>query len=181
MDEIKFWNFKIGLEVSARYHDWRRATFESYLSYARLATFVGALITLLTALNPLSWAPTLVVPIIAVTSVIVAVVNLIELSFGLAKSALDHTDLYRRFAALQAKVARGQQDWERLLPEWEAEAAEIRRDEPPTFWAVYAKCWNQSIDRHQLERKGYYRPVSLWQRLLGNFKHFSPQDFPAEA
>ena len=35
-----------------------------------------------------------------------------------------------------------------LLNDWQADAALIRKGEPPTMWAVYAMCWNQVMDRH---------------------------------
>jgi hypothetical protein len=48
-------------------------------------------------------------------------------------------------------------------------------------WAVYARAWNQVIEHHSAERAGYYRKISLWRGVLGNFIHFNPQNFPAIA
>jgi hypothetical protein len=71
--------------------------------------------------------------------------------------------------------------WKGQLPEWEAEVQSIRQDEPPTLWAIYAICWNQTIERHQLERKGYFRIVKPWQSALRHLVKFRPHDFPAQA
>jgi hypothetical protein len=178
MDET-LWKFRFGVEVSTLYHDWRRAHLVALVRVARAATFAGAIITLLTALNPLDWAPHSVALVVGVTAVAIACINLWELVFHLNEIALQHTELYRRFMKLQETIAREQGLWKERLPQWEAEAAAIRSDEPPTMWAVYAEGWNQSIDRYQLDKKGYYRPVRLWQHWLRHVLHFNPQDFPA--
>lgn len=181
MDELKYWEFKIGVEVSTRYHDWRRGTYQSFTRITRAVTFLGAVFTLLTAFNPLNWAPQAVAWSIACLAVVIAVVNLLELVFDFGGSVFRHTDLYRRFMKLQEKMTEQQKSWQSFLAEWEAEAQAIRRDEPPTMWAIYAICWNQTIDRHQLERKGYYRNVGWLRYWFRNFVQFSPQDFPAAA
>jgi hypothetical protein len=167
------------IEVSARYHEWRRATLETELLFARSATFVGAIFTLITAFNPLDWAPHSVTAAIALGTSLIGVVNLWELVFKLSERTLAHIELYKRFMGLQEKIARAGDNWRSMLPGWQADAAAIRVDEQPTMWVVYAECWNQSIDRLRLEKTGYYRPVKWWQHLLRNILKFSPQSFPA--
>jgi hypothetical protein len=179
MIDPELWNFKFEIEVSARYHDWRRATLRSLQTFARGATFVGAIFALITAFNPFDWAPHSVTTAVALGTTLVAVVNLWELVFGLSGKTLAHIELYRRFMQLQEKIARAGDDWRSHLPGWQADATAIRTDEPPTMWAVYAECWNQGIDRLSLEKPGYYRKVGLWQHLLKNMWQFSPQNFPA--
>jgi hypothetical protein len=179
--DLSFWNFKFGVEVSTLYHDWRRGTLEAAVRFARGATFLGAIFTLLTALNPFDWAPHFVIWSITAWTIAIACINLWELVSHLNETALKHTDLYRRFMSLQEEMARERLSWKELLPEWEAEAVAIRSDEPAVMWAVYAECWNQVMDRYQLEKKGYYRPVQLWQHALRNLFQFSPRNFPASA
>lgn len=179
MDERDFWRLKFGIEVSTRYHDWRRATFETSARFVKVVTLVGAIFTLLTAFNPLDWASLTVAKTIGFCSVIIACINLVDLIWDFNGMALRHTELYRRFKELQEKIARGGADWKAHHAEWEADAQAVRRDEPPTMWAVYAMCWNQTLDRHQAEQKGYLRPVSRWQHELRNVRQYRPQDFPA--
>jgi hypothetical protein len=181
MTDPKLWNFQFGVEVSTRYHDWRRGTLEARVRFARLATLAGAILTLLTAFNPLSWAPHSVEWTVAGLAAVIAGINLWELVSNLGEAARTHTELYRRFMELQEQIAKHRDSWEAHLADWEAEAVTIRRDEPPTMWAVYAEAWNQTLDHYQLERKGYYRPVSFWQHMFKNVIQFRPQDFPAAA
>jgi hypothetical protein len=179
MIDLELWNFKFEIEVSARYHDWRRATLGSMQTLARAATFVGAIVALITAFNPFDWAPHYVTVAVATGTALVAIVNLAELVFGLSEKTLKHIELYRRFMQLQEKIARAGANWPSDLPKWQADAIAIRIDEPPTMWAVYAECWNQTMDRLSLDRPSHYRKVEWWQRLLGNTLQFSPQNFPA--
>jgi hypothetical protein len=185
MDDPKLWNLKFGVNVSALYHAWRRATLEWRVRLVRGATFVGAVLTLLTAgFGFASHTTNTIISILAVIgilAIIIAVANLVDLVSDFDGQARQHAELYRRFVSLQERIARDGASWETRLPEWEAEALAIGRDEPPTLWAVYAMCWNQEMERHQLERKGHYRPISWWQNLMRNFIEFKPQDFPATA
>ena len=119
-------------------------------------------------------------PVVAVSNVIIAAVVLADLVFGFGESARQHTDLYRRFNAVQEKIARHREDSSARLAEWEAEVVEIRRDEPPVLWAVYATCWNQVIERRQADRS-HLRKIEWYQRLLRNFLQFRPIDFPLGA
>jgi hypothetical protein len=107
MDDETFWNLKISVEVSARYHDWRRSTMETYVRCARGATLLGAIITLATAFNPLNLASPSVVNLVALLAFIIACINLLELVSDLDGRARLHTDLYRRFVALQGKNVQG--------------------------------------------------------------------------
>lgn len=172
----EIWDFKFGVEVSARYHDWRRGTIEASKRFAKAATLVGAIVTLLTAFNPLDWAPHVVGNTIIALSALIAIINLWELAVRLDELALRHNDLYRRFSALQAKMAKHP---DALLNEWQAEAAEIRRDEPPTMWAVYATCWNQTVERYHPEEKLHSRKIGRVANMLRNLFQFRPSDFPA--
>jgi hypothetical protein len=138
---------------------------------------VGAAIGLVTAFS----APETLAHLIAAVSAIIALVSLFDLVMNLGESAYKHEELYKRFKQLQAEIDRhGFNAQEKQLAEWQAQAQLIRVDEPPTLWAVYAKCWNQVIERHGTERRGYYRRVAWWQSLVGGVIAFNPQDFPPQ-
>ena len=97
MVSTDLWELKFGIEVSARYHEWRRDTMESNGRKTRAATFAGAIAILLTALSSSElWA-------IVSLAIIIALVNLWELIAGWPKAACVHADLYRRFAELRRR------------------------------------------------------------------------------
>lgn len=179
MRDREFWELKFSVEVSTRYHDWRRTTFEGWARIIKVVTLIGAVFTLLTAFNPLQWETTSVQAAIAASAVVIACMNLVDLIWDFNGMALRHTELYRRFKELQEKIARQSSDHADHLDEWNGDAQAIRRDEPPTYWAIYAMCWNQTLARYQTGEKGYLRPVGLLQKVFKNVFYFRPQDFPA--
>jgi hypothetical protein len=168
MISTELWQLKFGVEVSGRYHEWRRDTMESNSRNTRAATFAGSIVTLATALSSSNPGA------IASLAIIIAVANLWELIAGWPRAVCVHTEPHRRFAELQAKVLKVVEPDPLQIADWEAEAALIRRDEPPTMWAVYAMCWNQTIARHETQEKGYYRDILCWQHAFANLLHFTP-------
>jgi len=80
--------------------------------------------------------------VVAIASIVVGVVNLVDLVLQIDSGARTHTSLYQRFKALQEKMARNQRQWDTLLPEWQGEAQSIRIDEPSNYWAIYTLAWN---------------------------------------
>jgi hypothetical protein len=178
MDNLELWNLRWSVETSARYHDWRRSRLWFIVRTVRMTTLGGAVVVLVTALNPALLGTGPVSLIVALASILIAVVSLLDLVLNFSGSAQRHEELYRRFKELQADIERFGFEPEKHIAEWEAKAQTIRIDEPPTLWAVYASSWNQTIERYSSERKGYYRKIAWWQRLLSGFLHFTPQDFP---
>ncbi len=174
-----FWELKFGVEVSARYHDWRRATLSRYLSVVRLVSICGSIIAVLAVTRWFESFGVTVDETTVVFGLLVALVNIVDLTFHFDDRALRHQELYVRFKKLQEDIARHQAQREELMPTWEGEAQSIRRDEPPTFWAVYALCWNQTIDRYRLEHRAYFRKIGPMKSLLRNFVKWSPLSFPA--
>lgn len=178
----EFWKLKFGVEVSARYHEWRHGTMVAAQRFARTVTLIGAVATLLTALNPVGLASHTVERAVIVLSVIVACINLWELVSHLDEHALLHKELYRRFMALQSEMARLADQSEAHIRQWEGEVAIIRADEPPTMWAVYAMCWNQTAGRHyEAELPSHMRKVGPIFYFLRNIVQFRPDDFPPAA
>jgi hypothetical protein len=181
MDDLELWNLRWSVETSARYHDWRRTSLSTVVRLVRLVTLTGAIVALVTAFSSYHLDTLWASIIVGAFSVLIAVVNLLDLVENFTGTAQRHETLYQRFKHLQAEIERYSAEPEKHLAEWRAEAQTIRIDEPPTLWAIYAKSWNQTIERYAVERKGYYRQISWWQSLLGHVRHFTPQDFPAAA
>jgi hypothetical protein len=165
---------RFNLEVSARYHDYRRATLGTRVTFVRLISLVGSVASLLAVSN---WVESVekMVLWVAWISVGVGVFNLIDLVFHFDADARLHTALFQRFKGLLEEMARHQADCERQIPEWEAEAQAIRGDEPPTYWALYALAWNQSVEKYEVT--SHKRPVRWWQKVAANWLQFRPDQF----
>ena len=171
-DSKELWNLKFSVEVSTRYHDWRRAMLGTYVDLVRIITLLGAGLSLMGLVAKEQWTVA-----IAVSCAVIAVVTLADIGFGLDEKARRHTDIYRRFKSLQSDMARHQSDWETKLAEWEAQAQEIRQDEPAVLWALYVRSWNQTILRHNAD-SAFRRQIRWWHLLLGRFFRFRPESFP---
>lgn len=115
----------------------------------------------------------------SVMLVVVLATNLFELVFDVDGRARRHDELYRRFKTLQEQIARSEIEGESSLSEWDGDTEAIRRDEPPTFWALYAVSWNQTTARLLPEGSRHLRKVSFLQYLLKDFVPFQPQSFPS--
>ena len=180
MDEVgqKLWDLRFGVEVSALYHDWRRGTMEAAQRFSRFATIVGIIITLATAFNPLGWAPHVFEWAIAVVLFVVACINVAELAFNYNERAREHLELYRRFSGLQVRMRKSATNANESVSDWDSEAAAIRRDEPPTMWAVYTMCWNQRAEYYAGGREEDLRKIGWFPYLLRNVIQFRPKDFP---
>jgi len=167
---------KFGTEVSTWYHEYRRGMFSAAVTVVRLISLVGSVAALLAVS---SWVESVseMVLYVAILSVVVGVVNLLDLVFGFDAKAREHTSLYQRFKALQSEIARGQRDYEEHLPQWEAEAQAIRIDEPPTYWALWNIVMNQVLEKYGVA-DGYQRQITPYQRLLKHLMRFNPQSFP---
>jgi hypothetical protein len=174
-EDLVLTNLKLELEVSCRYHDWRRAKIGFYVNCVRVVSLAGAVVTLVTLFADWSFAAKLLIGV----NLIVALVTLFDLVFQTDNAARKHEVLYRRFKDLQASVARAAANWRDRIPEWRAEAQIIRMDEPPVFWAVYAECWNQAVGKF-FEDRSQFRRVSWLQRALRNIMQFQPNDFPIQ-
>jgi uncharacterized membrane protein len=165
---------KFEIDVSTRYHEYRRAWLESIVTIIRLVSLLGSIVALLALSNWVESRDAAITTVVIATAFI-GIVNLVDLVFHVDASARDHTTLYQRFKALQAKMTRHQIDWESAGPEVDAEAQEIRIDEPPTYYATYARAWNQTLEKYNESQ--HKRPLSWWQSVVGNLIRFRPDKF----
>ena len=176
MDE-RFWRIEFGVEVTL-YHDWRRTALGTLVNIVRAITLISAVISLGSGFVNVTYGSA----IVAIAGGVAAVVTLADLIFQFDSRARLHDDLYRRFKSLQAEIARHSAEAEKYLPDWDAAAQEIRVNEPPVYWSIYAACWNQVAERIRAP-KDYVRSISGWRNWAGKylFMHFRPGDFPAGA
>jgi hypothetical protein len=174
----KLWRIEFGVEVSTLYHDWRRSSLGTLVNIVRTVALISAVISLSAGFVNGPRIGT----VVAIAGALAAIVLLADLVFQFDSRARTHDDLYRRFKALQADIARHSAEAEKYLTEWEARAQEIRVDEPPVYWSVYAACWNQVAERIRAGKE-YVRSIPRWKSWAGKylFVHFRPSDFPAGA
>lgn len=176
LSETDFQNEKFYIEVSARYHDYRRSALEWCLTLIRLISLLGSIASLLAVSIWVKSSDRMVLSV-AIASILVGVANLFDLVFQFDSKARIHTSLYQRFKTLQGEMAKDQLAWQKFLPEWQAEAQSIRIDEPPTYWAVYTRAWNQTAERYRLF--GHKHQIRWYQSLglVSNLLHFRPDQF----
>ena len=170
-DEIFQLNFQI--EVSARYHDWLRARYETLSAWTKFISIVGAALALIGVFAE-QWSAY----VIAISAAFIALVNLCDLVFNFDGKARQETALYERFKTLQAAIVREHAPNSSQIREWEADAQIIRKDELPTFWALYALSWNQAVKKRNLDWKEWALRVGPAQPTIGWVRHYLPSDFP---
>jgi hypothetical protein len=173
-DEL--WRVEFGVEVSTLYHDWRRRALGTVVNIVRVVALISAVISLGTAFITVTHSG------VAIAGAAATIFTLIDLIFQFDSRARLHDDLYRRFKSLQADIARHRAEAERYIPEWDAKSQEIRVDEPPVYWSIYAACWNQVAERIRAPKE-YIRTIARWRVWAGKylFVHFRPGDFPVGA
>jgi hypothetical protein len=174
----KLWRIEFGVEVSTLYRDWRRSFLGTLVNVVRAVALISAVISLGSGFVTVTHGTM----IVAFAGGLAAVVTLADLVFQFDARARLHDDLYRRFKALQAEIARHSADADKYLSQWDAAAQEIRVNEPPVYWSIYAACWNQVAERIRAPKE-YVRSLDPWKAWAGKylFVHFRPGDFPAEA
>ncbi len=176
LSETDFQNEKFYVEVSARNHDYRRSALEWCMTLIRLISLLGSIASLLAVSVWVKSSDRMVLSV-AIASILVGVANLFDLVFQFDSKARIHTSLYQRFKALQGEIAKDQLEWQKFLPEWQAEAQSIRINEPPTYWAVYTRAWNQTAERYRMF--GHKHQIRWYQSLglVSNLLHFRPDQF----
>jgi hypothetical protein len=98
----KLWRIEFGVEVSTLYHDWRRSSLGTLVNIVRTVALISAVISLSAGFVNGPRIGT----VVAIAGALAAIVLLADLVFQFDSRARTHDDLYRRFKALQADIAR---------------------------------------------------------------------------
>jgi hypothetical protein len=167
---------KFELEVSARYFDYRRSSLGVRVTIVRLISLLGSILSLL-AISYFIESKEKMATVVLWISVFIGLANLVDLVFQFDADARASTSFFQRYKALLGEMARHQSEWGSRHAEWEAETQAIRSEEPPTYWALYAIAWNQTLEKHDLSSSK--RPLRWWQHLSANWFHFRPDQFKA--
>jgi hypothetical protein len=166
--------FKFELEVSARYFDYRRASLGFRVTCVRLISLLGSILSLLAVSYFVESVDKMALAVLWL-SALVGIANLIDLVFQFDANARASTSFFQRYKALLGEMAQHQVEWDSRHAEWEAEVQAIRSDEPPTYWALYAIAWNQTLEKYDVRSSA--RPLTWWQRISANWFHFRPDQF----
>ena len=100
----------------------------------------------------------------------------IDLVFFFSHHARNHEFLYRRYNELVARI-RTEDHAEESYRKWCKEDHEIGADEPPTYWALEADCYNEVVRARGLGKE-YLRKLRLWHRCCMHYFRFENTDFP---
>src|SRR5262245_46769143 len=117
-DETDYENLNFNVEVSTWYHEFRRGLFATAVMIVRLISLLGSIVAFLAISSWIEASDPRIV-IITVASVLIGIVNLFDLVFQFDTNAREHTVLYQRFKALQAKILGGRAEWRKHLDEWQ--------------------------------------------------------------
>jgi hypothetical protein len=104
-----------------------------------------------------------------------ATLGALDLVFGFSHRARDHEVLHRRFTDLAAELRTTTSPTQEEVQRWERRRLEIEAEEPPTYWALEASCWNEVA--HAWGRHASVR-LTFWQHLLMNWRTFDKAEFP---
>ena len=159
-----------GVRRSVRYHMRRRRFYERFHDVVLLVAAASGSATIaafgseLTANLP-SWVA------VAVPAA-VTIMALVDLVVGSMRKTSLHTDLGRRFIALERRlVAAGSSPSEAALAEATGERLAIESDEPPVLRVLDTLCHNELLRAMGYPRSKFVRVTAL-QRLLANWADF---------
>lgn len=158
LDELRF-----NVARSVRYHDKRRAFYESMGKGLQLVSLLGssaAVIALLKDLNTDSAA--------LVFSAVAASTGLLNLVIGTSGKLEVYTKLKNRFLDLQARVEAVQEPTEAVLSKLIEDRYQIEKEEPGISVWINKICYNETIDALGYDASEK-RPVP-WYYHLGHLK-----------
>jgi hypothetical protein len=141
--------------MSARYHSLCERWF---LKLNKLVTFCNVFLGSGVVWTSFSSAPN----VTAGFGMVIAFLSALDVTFGFAQKANQHRDLYRRYAQLDAAIARESLQPEEIL----ARTRDIEADEPPIIETFRIAAYRQNLATHgQADHEPTVRP-SWIQRLM---------------
>jgi hypothetical protein len=105
-----------------------------------------------------------------------ALIGALDLVYSPSIRAAEHAALHRRFSELLSVIRSTVNPTPDQIRGWQAERLTIEADEPPTFWAVEADCWNET-QRAFGRSKDKPNSIGWWRRPLKHFVRFEGVNF----
>lgn len=163
-----------GIRRSIRYHLRRRAWFESLDTLANAVAVILGSATVAGALAQYDKQ------LVALAGVLVTVTASMNLVVGCGNKARAHSDLARRFIALEREIELSDTTSAEHLKRWKGERLSIESDEPPSLKVLDALCYNE-VMRSMGYPKSQYIPVRWWQRWCAQLVDLAQEELaPAE-
>lgn len=150
------------IEISARYHNRRRAFIDLWHRILMLITIMTGSIAAADLLGYVKY--------LAFAAAFFAALDLV---FALSDKARDHEFLYRSFGQLLAEIRSTSNPTENDIRQWQIKKIEIEADEPAIFWALQALCYNEAIHATDREEEGFELKSRWYEKLLKNYIRFS--------
>jgi hypothetical protein len=152
------------IEKSMRYHRRRQAHYERWHRWSMLAVIVLG-----------SAAAARYKSSEALFGLSAAVIGALDLVYSPSIKAAEHAELHRRFSDLLASIRSAEAAGPDRLRQWEVDRLTIEANEPPTYWALEADCWNETA-RAMGRRKEPFNRIG-WRRPLKHLVRFEGADF----
>jgi hypothetical protein len=133
MNAIELDGLRFSIEKSLRYHQRRRAFFETV---HRILMLMVIILGSAAATSIFGTSSTLL-------ALMTALVGAFDLVWAPGSKARDHLVLHQRFSALTTEILRTPNPSPRQIVEWSAKRVEIETDEPPIYWALERDCYNE--------------------------------------
>jgi hypothetical protein len=127
----EFNDLKFSIEKSLRYHQRRRAFYESSHRWLMFTIIV------LGSAGASALVPATLIAFAA------ALVGAIDLVWSPGSHARDHLVLHQSFSTLLAEMVRTTKPDADGLAEWRGRRVEIEANEPPIYWALEKDCYNE--------------------------------------
>ena len=168
--EEEFRKLLFGVRRSVRYHARRRRFYERFHDRVLLVVLSSGSASVLAFGFELTGMLTDLVK--SALAAVVTVAALVDFVVGSMRKASLHSDLGRRFIALEQRlVAAGSSPSEAALVEATQERLAIESDEPPVLRALDTLCHNELLRAMGYPRSDFVR-VTAVQRLLANWTDF---------
>jgi len=156
------------VEKSIRYHRRRRAFYDSWHRWLMLGVILAG-----------SASVADVIPSYPkVLGLIIALFGASDLVFGLSDKARDHDFLMRRFCHLMADMRSCSEPTRAHVDRWQVERIQIEADEPATYWALEAACFNEATRAFDRNRDDEVH-LAWYYRLTKNYFQYDPTRFKA--
>jgi len=164
---------RLSVEISLRYHNRRRAFFESLHKIVVFIGLLGGSAAFFVIWNELGAEDGALRNFGMYGALSIAALHALDLVIGFAPMASLHQSLYQRFTALAAEMDGFEGDEDQELRVWQARKGMIDHDEPAPFHALYAICRNEVFQTTGGETdKKYIRAIPWYRRWTAHiWKH----------
>jgi len=152
---------RFSIEKSLRYHQRRRAFFESVHRSLMFAVILLGSAGASAIFGASAWL-----------AFAAALAGAIDLVWSPGSRARDHIVLHQKFSALMMEITRAAAPDAAAVADLRARRIEIEMGEPPIYWALEKDCHNEVCYAFGREKSANLYTLTPAERLLMNFLRF---------